>query len=314
MLSGIDPPIRLAFVGQSEYFAACALEGPVPGIEPRFFPYREGEDFGEPLHGLVAWGAECVVVFRPELVPAGALGGLDAVTVGFVTEPVPRGAGDDHPDLLRRLETLARLDPSGFDRIVSYDPLIVDAVERFASVWRSLPLPVADCFFGPVAGGDGRPISLFVGRSTEHRERFLTPIKHEFDTLHVAHGASGRRLEGLLREATIGINLHNESYPTFESRVGLYLAAGLLCVSEPLSPTHGLEPGIDYVEVHDPVELHEAIYTATHYPQFHRRIRVRGRMKAERFRASAVWPRLVFDLAADLRAHGRGRVTGLSAV
>ena len=53
-------------------------------------------------------------------------------------------------------------------------------------------------------------------------------------------------------EHDVGINVHNEPYPSFENRVCLHLAAGHLVLSEPLSPTHGLEPGIDYLEVGTP--------------------------------------------------------------
>jgi hypothetical protein len=37
-------------------------------------------------------------------------------------------------------------------------------------------------------------------------------------------------------------------------------------------------------------------------------VRVRGRRKAEQFRASRVYPRLVADLLADVRAFGSPRV------
>jgi hypothetical protein len=302
-----DTPLRLAFVGQREYFAGAALEQPQPGIDPSFVDYRGGEDFGEALSRLLALRPHCVVVFRPELVPDGALAELDAVTVGFMTEPLPRAEGPQHPDLLGRAEVLRGLEAAAFDRIVSFDPLIAGAIEAVAPVWRSLPLPVADRFFGEVSERGGRPRSVFIGRSTPHREAFLTPVKHKLDTFHLAHGASGERLAELLAEFEIAINLHNEPYPTFENRVPLHLAAGALCISEPLSPSHGLEPGIDFVEVHAPWELEEAVTAASRNLELFRPIRVRGRLKAEAFRASAVWPRLLFDLAADLQAHGRGR-------
>ena len=58
-----------------------------------------------------------------------------------------------------------------------------------------------------------------------------------------------------MRDHDVAINVHNEPYPSFENRVCLHLAAGHLVLSEPLSPTHGLEPGIDYVEFHRPQQL-----------------------------------------------------------
>jgi hypothetical protein len=78
-------------------------------------------------------------------------------------------------------------------------------------------------------------------------------------------------------------------------------------VSEPLSPTHGLEPGIDYVEVRHPQDLLRAIERIRHYPDLYRRVRIRGRRKAEAFRASRVYPRLLHDLFLDLEVFGTDR-------
>jgi hypothetical protein len=301
-----DNPVRLAFVGQREYFAVATPPEDTTGLDSTFVDYRAGEDFGSARSQLEAFKPDCIVVFRPELIPGGGLAGLDAVTVGYMTEPLPRPGSDPHPDLAGRLAVAQQLDVSAFDRIISFDPLIAPTIAQFAPVWRSFPLPVADRFYRDVEDSDGPPRSLFVGRSTAHRESFLVPIKHRFDTMHLAHGASDDRLAELLAEFEIAINLHNEPYPTFENRVSLHLAAGALCISEPVSPTHGLEPGIDFVEVTQPWELEEVMAAATSNFDDYRPIRVRGRLKAEGFRASAVWPRVISDLAADIQAFGRG--------
>jgi hypothetical protein len=123
----------------------------------------------------------------------------------------------------------------------------------------------------------------------------------------MAHGIFGDPLLELLRQTDVGINLHNEPYPSFENRVSLHLAAGNLVVSEPLSPTHGLEPGIDYVEVRHPQDLLKAIERIRLYPDLYRRVRIRGRRKAEAFRASRVYPRLLHDLFLDLEVFGTER-------
>ena len=76
---------------------------------------------------------------------------------------------------------------------------------------------------------------------------------------------------------------------------------------EPLSPTHGLEPGIDYLEFAEPDELLCMLRTVSRHPEAYRRVRVRGRRKAEQYRASRVWPRLVEDAFADVEAFGTSR-------
>jgi hypothetical protein len=301
-------PLRLAFVGQTTFFDACALEEQSHRVRTQFVEFRAGGDADAMLARVRAFAPHVVVSFRPEILPPGVFADLRAAVLGFLTEPVPRTSGrGSHPDLRRRRAELARMDPGNVDRIVAFDPLIVPTADAFMRVWRSLPLPVADRFYGDVGPARGRPSVLFVGRSTHHRERFLAHPKAELDLVHAAFGLAADELAGLLAAHPIAINLHNEPYPSFENRVCLHLAAGQLVVSEPLSPTHGLEPDIDYIEVREPEELLRVLRAAVVYPRAFERVRVRGRRKAEAFRASRVYPRLVGDLIADLRVFGTER-------
>jgi hypothetical protein len=297
--------MRLAFVAQATYFHYCALEEPAAGVEPRFFDLGAGAD-AEPLRAsLRAFAPDVVLVFRPEIIPAGTFDGLDAVTAGFLTEPLPRPGNSLHPDLERRLDDLREVDPGSFDRIISFDPLIVPTVEQFVPVWRTMPIPVADRYFAAVAPPRARHRVLFTGRSTAHRESILGPAKHAFELAHLAHGVTDERLIEFLRDADVGVNLHNEAYLTFENRVCVYLAAGLLLISEPLSPEHGLAPGSDFLEVQNADELHSALVAFHDDAEAFRPMRERGRRKAERWRASFVYPRLARDLLRDVQVFGR---------
>jgi len=303
---GAGGRLRFAQVGQSTYFEACALDGSLEEIETIFVEFRAGAD-PTPVHdALERFAPHVVLVFRPEIVPPGFFSGLDAATVGFLTEPLPR-AGSDHPDLHRRLGELEATDPANFDRLVSFDPLIAETATNVAEVWRSLPLPVADRLYAPLRRQSGRPRVLFVGRSTPHREDILVAAKHSYDLLHVAHGAGVDMLEALFAAHDVGINLHNEPYPSFENRVCLHLAAGHLVLSERLSPTHGLEPDIDFVEISRPEQVLHILYVLETYPGTYDKVRIRGRAKAELYRASVVYPRLIHDLYLDLAAFGTAR-------
>ena len=289
------------------YFAYCAQESPGGGVLPGFVDFRAGADAGAMLAALKRFRPDVVVVFRPEIIPPGAFDGIDALTVGFLTEPIPRNSGEPHPDLERRLDDLRAVDPSNFDRIVSFDPLVATTAARIVPVWRSLPLPVADRFFLEPRERRMTPSILFTGRSTPHREAFLGSAKHFYDVIHLVHGVTDDRLIEFLGEVDVGLNLHNEPYPSFENRVCVYTAAGLVVVTEPLSPTNGLEPGIDYLEVRTPDELMSALFDLKRDIHAYRRVRVRGRAKAERFRASRVYPELVADLLRDVAAYGSAR-------
>jgi hypothetical protein len=301
-------PLRLAFVGQETFFEACALDEHSGRVDTAFVEFRQGGDADRMLAAVRAHRPHVVVAFRPEILPAGVFAHLGAAVLGFLTEPIPRMAGRRaHPDLRRRRADLALLDRGNVDRVIAFDPLIVPTADAFFPVWRSLPLPVADRLYAPVRPSREAPGILFLGRSTPHRETWLARPKAELDLLHPAFGIGAGELERLVREHEIAINLHNEPYPSFENRVCLHLAAGQLVVSEPLSPTHGLEPGIDYLEVATPDELIGVLRTAARFPSAYHRVRLRGRAKAEAFRASRVWPRLLADLDDDLRVFGTER-------
>jgi hypothetical protein len=300
-------PVRIAFVGQETYFRAAALTSRTAQLSPIFVDFRAGADPQEMLDEVVSFSPDVVIVFRPEVVPEGLFGGLRVPTLGFLTEPLPRGRGKPHPDLEVRLAETRLIDRANFDRIVSFDPLFVEVADPLAPVWRSVPLPVDDRFFMPVRRSSVPPKVMFIGRSTEHREYYLVEVKHRFDVVHMAHGVFGDRLLALLGELDVGINLHNEPYPSFENRVCLHLAAGNLVLSEALSPTHGLEPGIDYIEIRDREDLLKVVEQIHFYPDLYRRVRIRGRKKAEAFRASRVYPRVVHDLFLDIEVFGTDR-------
>lgn len=303
--------MRLAFVGQRTFFEVCALGDERPDFQTRFHEFRRHGDAGALRRDLDAFNPDVVVVFRPEIIPAGTFTGLRAKTLGFLTEPIPRDAAGGHHDLERRRWELEQVDAASFDRVVSFDPLIAPAAEAILPVWRSVPLPVSDRLYRDVKPVTGKPRVLFVGRSTPHREQMLATAKAEHpDLMHEAFGVGAADLEALLAEHDVGINIHNDTYWSFENRVCLHLAAGHLVLSEPLSPQHGLERGIDYLEISHGGALAHLIGRLELFPRTWHRVRVRGRLKAEQFRASRVWPRLVHDLQADLLASGTSRVVG----
>lgn len=305
--------LRLAFIGQKEYFGYTALRETAHGVEPRFFHLHHGGDIETVLPALRAFAPDVVLAYRPELFEAGAFAEVDAVTIGYLTEPLPRPGSEPHTDQADRLRQLRAADPDNFDRVCSYDPHIEQAAGEVLEIWRSFPIPVADSEFttGPLRAPKGAPVLLFSGRSTPHRNRYLDGLKKDFDVVHLAHGVTDERMAPFLAEADISINLHNHPYLNYENRVSHSMAAGLAVFSEPLSPRWGLVPGVDYVEVTDRSELYEATVAATAVPDSLRTMRLSARRKAERFRASRIWPALAREAIADVETFG-GRRSGIS--
>ena len=300
----LGEPWKVAFVGQRTYFDICSQRGPSPAILPCFIDFREEAPIAPMLESLAAFNPHVVVVFRPEIIPAGVFHGLDALTLGYLTEPLPRSSGSDHDDLERRLHDLALVDESQFDRVIAFDPHIVETAQRYLSVWRAEPLPVADELYCDTIVPMRKASALFVGRSTPHRNAWLLGPKHLFDIMHVEHGVFGEDLAELAGNFLIAINVHNEPYPSFENRVALHLAVGNLVISEPLSPNNGLDPGLDYFEVRTPDELVSQLGLIFDDPSGFDWMRARGRRKAEAFRSSRVYSRLLIDLLLDVAEFG----------
>jgi hypothetical protein len=296
--------LRVAFVGQGVYFRQCALEITADGIEPFFFDFRAAAPPKPLIGALEDLDPDVVLVFRPEIVPGGLFSTLRAVTIGYLTEPLPRAGGVKHPDLHGRMWWLERVDPGNFDRIVCFDPLIADTAGSVLPIWRSLPLPVADSLFMDVRERSDPPRLLFVGRSTEHREEMLAPVKRFHQIMHIGHGLCGEQLRTLMARTDIQLNLHNNPYPTFENRVCIALAAGHMVISEPLSPSHDLRSGEHYLEADSAVRMLELVDEIARQPSAYLDVQAAGRRQAERFRASSVYPKLVRDALDDVKASG----------
>ncbi len=311
---------RINFVGQRTYFESSALSSATKGIKPLFFDFRVGADPETLHHRLQAQPADVTIVFKPETIPIGLLSDIDGVKIGWFTEPLPRSipalprpfndpdavpnAEQDRnlasiavADLERRLASARTVDPSNFNKFIVFDPQIADTVSQFVPVWRSMPLPVDDIYFQDVPSKPNVPPRIgFFGRPTLHRDLMLGPSLHAFDVRYIAHGVFGDDLREMAFKLDVAINLHNERYPNFENRVSLHLAAGNLVISEPLDPTHGLESGVDFFEVMTPKELYIVLEELVNYPDSFNMMRRRGRQKAEYFRASSVYERLIAEL------------------
>jgi hypothetical protein len=151
---------------------------------------------------------------------------------------------------------------------------------------------------------------MTIGRSSDHRERLLLPAKHHHDLLQVVHGLSGEPLIELLREYDVGVYVAADPGGGFGWQIGTHLAAGQLLLAEAPTPTHGLERNIDYLHFDSPNALVWTLDRLQRFPEMYHRIRVRGRLKAEQYRASRVFARLAHDLIADVRAFGSPRTSG----
>ena len=175
-----------------------------------------------------------------------------------------------------------------------------------------MPLPVDDRLYRPVRPARRKPRVIFIGYSTMHREQHLLRAKHEFDIGHYAHGLMG---DDAARGARRRRRRHQ---PPRRPASRCRSRTACCCTSPPgtsSSPSRSSRPsawsrastsssssGRDELSL----RLHQIHYQ----PDAYERVRIRGRDKAEQFRASRVWPRGHRDLFADLAAFGTERELG----
>lgn len=235
-------------------------------------------------------------MFDPVCLPAEALHRLPGITLGVLVGGF-REIG----------ETELSGKTGALDRVLSFRPRLTGTQIGSGRLWRAIPSPISDALFGDVQPLRGRPRVMAVGRSTEHREGMLMPAKHHHDLLQVIHGVGGELLAALLHDYDVGVYVPPEFGGGFGAQVGMHLAAGQLLFAQDLDPSHGLERGIDYIHFDEPDELVWAIDRMARFPGMYQRTRLRGRMKAEQYRASRLFERIAHDLVIDVAAFGSQR-------
>ncbi len=267
-------------------------------MTPARFPVAGAVDGERLLDALRAHRPHVTVIFDPQSLAAEALRDAPGTTLGVLVAGVP----DEAP--APGLEDL--------DRLVCFAPAHTGAAVGRGEVWRAIPPPVSDALYGDVRPLRHAPRAMSIGASSSHRETMLIEAKHHHDLLQVVHGVSGEPLRELLCEYDVGVFVASASGGGFGPQVGIHLAAGHLLLSEQLTPAHGLERDIDYLQVEFPDGLVWVLDRLRRFPEMYQRIRVRGRMKAEQYRASRVFRRVAHDLLADVAAFGSGRGARLS--
>jgi hypothetical protein len=127
-------------------------------------------------------------------------------------------------------------------------------------------LQISGHFALPVATRTYRPVErprdwdiFFIGRSTPHRESHFGLLKHRHHFLHICHGVWGPDLVDYLVRARICLNVHAEREISWEPRMQMMLACGAFVISERITANPYLRPGIDYVQVDSPAQMHEAV-------------------------------------------------------
>lgn len=224
-----------------------------------------------------------VVIFDPRSGEGEALARAGLTVAAWLTPPSQ--APTDRADL------------APFTRLIATDPQTAETAG--AEQWTLMAQPVSDDLFVESPNFETIERAFFDGSASERRDRFLQPVKHRFDVLHLISGASHDQLRGLMSRCQIAIDLHGEAGIPARDRVGPALAAGMLVLAESPFEQTGLIAREHLLTFSGPEELELLISDALAEPGSFSQIRRAGRAAAEQLRSSIVLPRLADELLAD---------------
>jgi len=273
--------LRVSFVGRASEVGHAVPAAAVPGLDASFVEHRTGQPASRVLAHVAEHDPHVVVVFGAGSLPSATVHAIGVPVLAWATRPDRPPGLEHHPDL-----------PDTDER---YQAVAARASDYAHVIDR--PLPVADEHFATPRRMDGGPRALVIGHSSPRGEALLIDSKHRHEVLHVAAGLHGDALADELAGAEVAIDVRDDDKPGFGQRVALYLAAGLLLISEPLHPRSGLRPGEDHLEIRDSAELVELLHRVRADPGAFHAIREEGRLSAEAFRASRVLPELLAPFA-----------------
>lgn len=253
---------KLAIVSQPEYFR-FSYENELDYFssfrEFKFTYSMTNDGFSE----LLNYNADYNIFFRGEHIPSEVLQGLSGIKINLSSEPFPRlinGQIEYSKDSLKRYQEFQLIKEKPYDYVYHYDANSLDYMQNDG-------LHLSGEFVFPVALNTYKPIEVgkkwdlfFIGRSTNHREAYFSPLKHNYNFLHIAHGIWGEELVKYICSSEICLNIHAEDEISWEPRIQMLLACGAFVISEPISPNNYLRPGIDYIEVTNNNEIIDLIH------------------------------------------------------
>jgi hypothetical protein len=276
----VSGPLRVTFVGRAGEVGHAVPVAPVDGLRASFVEHRAAAPPARLLAHVAEHAPDVVVVFGVGTIQTQTVREIDAPVLAWEVAPDRPPGLERHPDL--------PFSSSGHIGGQATRGDYVRVIDR--------PLPVADELFRAPRRTGGVPRALVIGHSSERLERLLVDSKHRHELLHVASGLKGEALAATLAGVDAAINVRDVDGPGFGSRVSLYLAAGLLLLSEPLRPRHGLRPGTDHLEIRGSEDLVELLGRVRADPDAFTEIREAGHRAAEAFRASRVYPQLLANV------------------
>ena len=271
---------RLLFVGTAASLGCLLGPTQLSGYETLTAHAYNDAQLAERTEALAASRPQLTVIVDPTRYAAQTLAKLPGWRLGLLTAPA---ATAERVGGAQACHLLVSLDP----RLDRLGPL---------HVWRAIAPPVSPRFYAPRRRREG--LALTVGRYSAYRESVLLEAKHRFDLLQILEGAQAEELADWFTRYPVAVYVPSDPAAGAGWQVAAHLAAGQLLLSEPQPTMFGLEEGIDYLPFRGAKELIHLLDTVARFPEAFQAIAVRGRLKAQQFRAESVWQRLLADVLA----------------
>ncbi|MBD2666508.1 hypothetical protein B6N60_00180 [Richelia sinica FACHB-800] len=250
--------MKIAFISQPEYFRFI-YENDIDDLaEVKEFNFNFTKN---KFSDLEEFNADVNIFFRGEYFPNSTLERLKGIKVNISSEIFPKIINNEINysfDSLQRYENFRNLiTHKQFDYVFHYD-------KHSVSFMKDDGINLSGAFGLPVATSIYRKNNLpkrwdffFIGRSTYHRERFFSSLKHYYEFLHICHGIYGQDLVTYMNQSKILLNIHAEQEISWEPRVQMLMATGGMVISEDIGDNPYFIPGKDFVTVSEPGELLE---------------------------------------------------------
>jgi hypothetical protein len=295
---------KVAFVGQPEYNSPLYENDLSDMYVTRnfctLFDLKINRMNAESMTSLIEFRPDISICFRPEYFSKELIAVLSGIKVGVSTEPFPKYVdGEFHYSLdsISRFRNFLQAAPLGFDFIFHYDSSSLSFMALMGiNLSGIVALPVATRTWAAVRGAEraNNWDVVFLGRSTTHREKHFLPLKRDLRFLHIAHGITGNDVLPYYHASTIGLNVHSEPELMWEPRVQQLMAAGLLVVSEQISPNGILVPGEHFIETNDPSSTYQICKAIIEDPRQFEDIRRAGYERVRNLlSARQIWPSLI---------------------
>lgn len=287
--------IKYLFIGQKIYFRKTSTVLKNEKKESKFLDYTYDQPWKDKWKILDEYNPDVVIIYRPEVMDPEFLKKIKAkaISVAYFTEPLPFSGFEAEFDLLRRFDPFKNYDFNLCDFNIVYNEITCARIEQLSEILFSHPLPVDDEIFTNSLPTLDKIRGIFYGRVTEARNKFLMPLKHNYDWTVIDHGFIE---ETFFRNFNVGLNLHSDSYLNFENRIMYHMAQSLLVLSEPILPGAGLKKDIHYLEFKSTQDLNSVLFNLNENIELSADIIKAGHSKASEFKTSSFLNKLEYAI------------------